>query len=86
MKKPDLDMDTPLIPEVIADVATQDRELARLMCERARWHYANDGNFRRNCRSTRGRDYLGAFMDHWAKAGVQKMSAWVKAARESTST
>jgi len=79
MKTPKIDLETPLIPEVIADTVTQDKELAVLLCERARWHYAFNGSFRRKCKGASGREHLKAFMSHWATAGIERMRTWWEA-------
>lgn len=77
MKRPNIDTDTPLVPEIIADTVTQDKQLAEMLCNRARWHYAMQASFRSGCRKASGREYLAAFMHHWSLAGHERMKTFL---------
>lgn len=70
--------DTPLIPEIIADIVVREAgnliehalapaEAVSRLAARAERHYAGDGGpqFAKRIRSTHGREYLHAFMRHW---------------------
>lgn len=76
MKTYNLDNDTPLVPEIIADSVTQDKDLSALICERLRWHYANTPSFRKKLRGAKCREFAKSFLDHWTAAGLQRMTEW----------
>lgn len=82
MKPQSLD-DTPLIPEIIAERITQDAEMQKLLCLRARWHYANQPRSlfasRIRGKNCDPRTMLSAYMDHWNKAGKERMQQWTNA-------
>ena len=86
MKPPNLDNDTPLIPEILVERITQDEEMQRLICQRARWHFAHNAQFRKGCKGRRSREYLTAFMDHWQRGGKSRLLAWIAAKERAEST
>ena len=73
--------DTPLIPEIMADVVVREAgdliehapapaEAVARLAARAERHYKGDGGpqFAKRLRSASGREYLHAFMRHWLAA------------------
>lgn len=65
MKQHNLDKDTLLVPEVIADIITQDRGQADRLCEKARRHWRESEGFRRSFRRKDERATLAMWFKHW---------------------
>lgn len=55
----------PVIPEVIADTLTQDRELAEALVVRFRFHWRTNKNFRKSFSRRDERDQAAVWMRHW---------------------
>lgn len=77
MKLKSISEDTPLIPEIIADqVIAEARQkhsdlpegLCDRLCVRAEMHYQQGKQFTRKIRSSKGREWLHAYMVHWLAA------------------
>ena len=62
--------ETVLLPEIIAEQITQDKEEVLYLVSRAERHYKNNEQFKKSitARGNKGRDNLYMFMDHWLQA------------------
>lgn len=74
----DIDNDTPLIPEMIAEFVTKDTNLIKYLVSRARHHFSTNENFRKNCKRKNSRVYLHAFMVHWLKGHLYRKAHGLK--------
>lgn len=65
----DIERDTPLLPEVIAGLITDDPERIRALANRARRHFrdglAKRNAFWRKCHQENAREHLFTFISHW---------------------
>lgn len=81
MKRGTICDETPIIPEIIADMVCDEAgglisflnpkyPPAVRLCERAERHFQGAGgpSFARNIRGSKGREYLASFMRHWLAA------------------
>lgn len=62
--------ETALIPEIIAECITQDKNEISYLVNRAESHFQNSDHFKKAItkHGNKGRDSLYTFMDHWLKA------------------
>lgn len=65
MKTGNLEIDTPLLPSVIAQLLTDDPGLIRALSARAKRHYKQGGLFARRMESAKGRRWCHLYMLHW---------------------
>lgn len=68
----DIDKDTALVPEIIADKVTTSRRLADRLCQKARQRWRDDTGFRRAFDGKDERDVLEAYFRSWAEEELQK--------------
>lgn len=71
MKAPSLDIDTPLIPELIAEQITDSQGFINYASEKARQCYRFNTGFRKKLNGSASRDYLLMFMCHWYEGWKQ---------------
>lgn len=67
MKMFSLDKNPCVIPEVIAESITKDKNKQTYLCNRARRHFADSENFRRSFKGKDEREVLGMWFKHWIK-------------------
>lgn len=62
--------ETALIPEIIAECITQDKNEISYLINRAEILYQNSDSFKKRitAKGNKGRDSLYTFMDHWLQA------------------
>ena len=78
--RPSICTDTPLVPRAAGEAVREEacrlvgeelpREWIALLVQKAETIYGRSARFRHRLRSTRGRDWLWAFMRHWLAALV----------------
>lgn len=56
---------TSVIPEIIADILTRDKELADCLCARLRYHWNNQPSFRKSFKRKDARDVTKMWFKHW---------------------
>lgn len=65
MRTHDIDKDTPLVPEIIADMVTTRRDVADALCLKARANWMSQAAFRESFKGKDERDVLREWFERW---------------------